>query len=211
MLIYLLDTNVIRYITKTSDSDKQKSKEWFRKTKRFLDKVEEDIINGNADFRITDVTKSELAIQRFSIGEKKSLEVQSEINKHGSPLDTEYLNTAIINAAKEMIAYLVSTYNSKKDAYEMDYVFARGGTEDIEITCCAFDLEECVITTGNVKDFLIYVVLNNNNNVLYDIGAECYVKLPENLIRDIYNDEQFIELRDNWLNQMNNLAENELD
>ncbi|MEK5331305.1 hypothetical protein [Lysinibacillus sp. FSL W8-0992] len=81
MLIYLLDTNVIRYITKTSDSDKQKSKESFRKTKRFLDKVEEDIIDGNADFRITDVTKSELAIQRFSIGEKKSLEVQSEINK----------------------------------------------------------------------------------------------------------------------------------
>lgn len=206
MIHYFIDTNVIRYLSQTSTTEKILNEHWLAAAEIFLDKALEEIENDKARLRIPLEVYRELELHSLNyqthwIWASEEIKQYVELLKHISERTphTEYSTEAIYRL--KILAVYLSKYNHPLKNSGFDFSFKAGGENDVRILCAAYDYEG-VIVTGNIKDFLVYLLLNDEmeqKDILYNIETNEYVKIPEDILQTIWADQDFQNYKQEFL------------
>ena len=169
---YLLDTNGFRYLTNPKeDKDIKKA------ARAFWKQAIEEIQNGEAILVIPKEVARELEVQSFSLpgGEKqysRIAELLEEVEETLPDISTPEIEHQI----RKISAYVGEKFREVIKA-ELDIAKVKyGGVSDIRILYTAWQYD-CVLVTGNVKDFILYPLLfSHEEDRLFDIITGTYKK-----------------------------------
>lgn len=91
---------------------------------------------------------------------------------------------------RKMQAYIRAHYRSELGSDKAEY----GNVSDARILYTAY-IEDSILVTANVKDFLLYPLLYpSDENVLYNLIENEYVKIPDEGYNKIHADDAFRNL-----------------
>ena len=169
---YLLDTNGFRYLTNPKeDRDIKKA------AKTFWKRALEEIQKGEAILVIPKEVARELEVQSFSLpgGEKQYTRIAALLEEIEETLP-DISTPEIEHQIRKISAYVSEEYREviKK---ELDIAKVKyGSVSDIRILYTAWQYD-CVLVTGNVKDFSLYPLLfSPDEDRLFDIISGTYRK-----------------------------------
>lgn len=169
---YLLDTNGFRYLTNPKED-----KDIKRAAKAFWRHAIEEMQNGEAILVIPKEVARELEVQSFSLpgGEKQYARIAALLEDVEETLpDTS--TPEIEHQIRKISAYVGEAFRevikTELDITKVQY----GSVSDIRILYSAWQYD-CVLVTGNVKDFVLYPLLfSHGEDRLYDIISGTYKK-----------------------------------
>ena len=180
---YILDTNIFRYLT-SSDVDAELN----IATKLFWQKAKSEIENSEAVLLVPKEVTRELDVQSYKLKLKENERIMELLSlcRVVSPIVSD---EDIEHQIRMLSSYVRS--NFKQDlGRPMEY----GGVSDSRILYTSY-CEDAVLVTANVKDFLLYALLNpQNEECLYDIKEKRYVSIPKAVYEKIHADSHFQEL-----------------
>jgi hypothetical protein len=169
---YLLDTNGFRYLTNPKeDKDIKKA------AKAFWRHAIEEIQNGEAVLVIPKEVARELEVQSFSLpgGEKQYARIAALLEEVEETLP-DISTPEIEHHIRKISAYVGEKF---REVIKIELGIAKvkyGSVSDIRILYTAWQYD-CVLVTGNVKDFVLYPLLfNPEEDRLFDIISGTYKK-----------------------------------
>jgi predicted nucleic acid-binding protein len=180
---YMIDTNAVRYYV---NPDRQYQKP----ARRFWRKAREEIQNGEAVLLVPGEVVRELNIQSFSFSAHGN---QKELNNITQLL--EYCNV-VPSVSSDEIEHEIRKLSAHIRAnYRADIDCGKGvhypSVSDARILCTAWQ-EDCVLVTANIKDFMLYPLLDaSSESKLYDILSDTYIEITEEAHSKIHKDPQF--------------------
>lgn len=154
--------------------------------KFFSKKVLSEIENGEAVLLIPQEVVRELKVQSFTLTDKENRKIADlmELCQEVSP---NRLSPELEHKIREMSAYVRSNFKSEIGRDKMEY----GGVSDARILYTAYD-EDSILVTANIKDFLLYPLLfQQDEERLYDMRENVYVKISEEGHKKIHSDPGF--------------------
>ncbi|MGG3043476.1 hypothetical protein ABEO76_09930 [Bacillus anthracis] len=200
---YFTDTNCFRYpsaITNNSPSPQMVAKRKHKATaKKFWDNAIAESSSGKAIIMTCKEVTQELKVQSHTLKPKENRIINTLISQSNTesieiPTDLEY-------SLREFSNYARSKYGSilTPPGYSMEYLRA----SDARIFISSY-VNEAILVTSNIRDFLLYpLFFGEDEDVLYDILNETYVKLPDQGRKAIERDTFF----QNILRKMKELEE----
>lgn len=169
---YLLDTNGFRYLTNPKEDKAIK-----KAAKAFWKYVAEEIQNGEAVLVIPKEVARELEVQSFSLpgGEKQYARIADLLEEVQETLPD--ISTPEIEHQIRMISAFIGEKFREDIKTELDIAKVQyGGVSDIRILYTAWQYD-CILVTGNVKDFVLYPLLfSPEEDRLFDIITGTYKK-----------------------------------
>ncbi|KON66455.1 hypothetical protein AKG34_26280 [Peribacillus butanolivorans] len=176
---YTLDTNIFRYETNPSADHLQKA------ARVFWNQIRQEMLDGEAVLLVPKEVVRELHIQSFTLSEKENNKIAGLL-KLCTEVVPERLSPEIEHQIREMSAYVRSEFKADI-GMKMEY----GGVSDARILYSAYS-EDSILVTANVKDFLLYPLLfKNDEERLYDMKENAFVKIPEDVYSTIHADSVF--------------------
>lgn len=185
---YVLDTNVFRDATASGNDTAAKMRR--QQANDFFQKV---VADEKAILLIPYEVRLELMVQMVAKGLRAS-----EKRKIARLINQCTLSSNILSSEMEQHLRIMSAYISLH--YRQEFEQETGlkaqylRTSDARILHDAFS-EDGVIATRNIKDFLLYLVLNDHEEeVLYNIGNSNFVRISAELHETIHQDTRFSNL-----------------
>ncbi|WP_157964184.1 DUF4411 family protein [Exiguobacterium sp. TNDT2] len=190
---YIVDTNIFRDASAPGNDEATKTRR--KQAKEFFRKMVDD---EKAILLIPDEVKLELMVQMVAKGLRTS-----EMRKIARLINQCTQSSSKLSSEMEQHLRLMSAFISKhyREKFEQETgvkaEYLR--TSDARILYNAF-FEEGIIATRNVKDFLLYLVLNDfDEEVLYNIGNSNFVRISAELHETIHQDTRFSNLLSNFI------------
>ena len=185
---YIIDTNVFRDATAPGNDAGVKMRR--QQANDFFQKLATD---EKAILLIPDEVKLELMVQMVAKGLRAS-----EKRKIARLINQCTLSSNVLSSEMEKHLRIMSAYISSHYRHEFEQEIGLKAqylrTSDARILHDAFS-EDGVIATRNVKDFLLYLVLNDyDEEVLYNIGDSNFVRISAELHETIHRDTRFSNL-----------------
>ncbi|PEA01906.1 DUF4411 family protein [Bacillus cereus] len=200
---YFTDTNCYRYpsaITNKSSSPQMVAKKKHKATaKKFWDNVAVEASLGKAVVMTCKEVTQELKVQSYTLEPKENRIINNLISQ--SNIQSIEIPTGLEYSLREFSNYARSKYGNilTPPGYSMQYL----KTSDARIFVNSY-VNEAILVTANIRDFLLYpLFFGDDEDVLYDILNETYVKLPEAGRKAVEQDIFF----KNLLKQMKELEE----
>lgn len=175
---YFTDTNCYRYPSATTNSSSSPqmvaTKKHKATSKKFWDSVVAESSLGKAVVMTCEEVTQELKVQSYTLKPKENKIINTLISKviiesTEIPKDLEYLLREFSNYARSKYGSILTP-----PGYSMEYLKA----SDARIFISSY-LNEAILVTSNIKDFLLYpLFFGEDEDVLYDILNETYIKLP---------------------------------
>lgn len=169
---YLLDTNGFRYLTNPKEDKAIK-----KAAKNFWKYAIEEIQNGEAILVIPKEVARELEVQSFSLpgGEKQYTRIADLLEEVEETLP-DISTPEIEHQIRKISAYVGEEFRevikTELDIAKVKY----GSVSDIRILYTAWQYD-CILVTGNVKDFVLYPLLfTPQEDRLFDIISGTYKK-----------------------------------
>jgi predicted nucleic acid-binding protein len=169
---YLLDTNGFRYLTNPKEN-----KDIKKAAKAFWKHAIEEIQDGKAILVIPKEVARELEVQSFSLpgGEKQYARIADLLEEVEETLP-DISTPEIEHQIRKISAYIGEEFResirTELDVAKVKY----GGVSDIRILYTAWQYD-CILVTGNVKDFVLYPLLfTPEEDRLFDIISGTYKK-----------------------------------
>lgn len=181
---YVLDTNIFIYLTNRSSSDDLR-----RKTRYFWEKAREEFQNGEAVLLVPEEVRRELEVQSYTLTDKRNSKTNGllELCQEVSPI---HLSQEVEHKIRQLTAYVRAKFKEDMGRDKMEY----GGVSDSRILYTAY-VEDGILVTANVKDFLLYPLLFPlDEKRLYDINENDYIMIPPDGYTKIHSDPHFQEL-----------------
>lgn len=181
---YTLDTNVFRYAVNPTGGDDLR-----RVAKLFWKNALLEFKNGQAVLLVPREVIRELEVQSFNLSDKENRKIAGllELCQEVSP---SRLSPEIEHKIRQVTSYVRSNFKENIGRDKMEY----GGVSDARILYTAY-IEDAILVTANVKDFLLYPLLfPQHEERLYDIKKNNYVTIPEQGYTKIHSDVYFKKL-----------------
>ncbi|WP_339252933.1 DUF4411 domain-containing protein [Sporosarcina sp. FSL W8-0480] len=178
---YTLDTNVFRYKTNPTGDHalRNSAKSFWKGTLR-------EIQSGEAVLLVPEEVVRELKVQSFTLAEKEKRKI-ADLLGFCQEVSPNRLSIEIEHKIRELSAYVRSNFKSDIGQDKMEY----GGISDSRILYTAYD-EDSILVTANVKDFLLYPLLfPHNEERLFDMKENKFVRIPEQGYYKIHSDIGF--------------------
>lgn len=185
---YVLDTNVFRDASAPGNDDATKARR-----QQAIDFFKEVSADEKAILLIPEESKLELMVQMVAkdLRPSEKRKISRWINQ--CSVSSNVLESEIEQYIRMMSSYIVKRYRQEfeqETGLKAQYL----RTSDARILYDAFS-EDGVIVTRNVKDFLLYLVLNDHEEkVLYNIGNSNFVRISAQLHETIHQDTRFSNL-----------------
>jgi len=182
---YMVDTNAVRYRVNKAESIKP--------ARRFWSKAMSEVINGESVIFLPQEVDRELTNQSFSFIE---FENSPELNniaeiKEISEIIPNITSQEIEELIIEMSAYITARFRKELTAVTAVSKLKYPSIPDARILCTAWQ-RDCVLVTGNISDFILLLLLESpEDDKLYNILNESYIKIPKELHSEIHSDEVF--------------------
>ncbi|MBD8071379.1 DUF4411 family protein [Bacillus sp. PS06] len=202
---YLLDTNGFRYLTNPKEDKGIK-----KAANTFWRQASEEIQNGKAILVIPKEVARELEVQSFSLpgGEKQYVRIAELLEEVEETLP-DISTPEIEHQIRKISAYIGEEFREVIKA-DLDITKVKyGSVSDIRIFYSAWQYD-CVLVTGNVKDFILYPLLfSHEEDRLFDIITGTYKKYARTSYLAITNDPVFLGMMQD-LQRIIEKAENEV-
>lgn len=170
-------------------SNSDSSKELNRAAYTFWKKAKDEFQNGEAVLLVPKEVRRELEVQDFHLKakEKRKTAKYLELCKVVSPV---HLSQDIEHQIRKITSYVRNNLKEYIGRDKMDY----GGVSDARILYTSY-VEDAILVTANVKDFLLYPLLfPQHEECLYDLKENTYVTIPKEGYEKIHSDPYFKEL-----------------
>lgn len=184
---YLLDTNGFRYLTNPKEN-----KDIKKAAKAFWIHAVKEIQNGEAVLVIPKEVARELEVQSFSLpgGEKQAERIAALLEEVEVTLP-DISTPEIEHQIRKISAYVGEEFRgiikTELDIAKVKY----GSVSDIRILYTAWQYD-CILVTGNVKDFVIYpLFFPSVEDRLFDIISSTYKKYGVPAYNQIITDPVF--------------------
>ncbi len=181
---YVLDTNIFVYLTNPSSGDDLR-----RAARYFWGNAREEFENGEATLIVPEEVRRELEVQSYTLTDKRNRKTNAflELCQEVSPI---HLSQEIEHKIRQLTAYVRAKFKEDIGRDKMEY----GGVSDSRILYTAY-VEDGILVTGNVKDFLLYPLLFPlDEKRLYDIKENEYILIPPEGYEKIHSDSYFQKL-----------------
>ena len=183
---YVVDTNSIRYKVTTNN-------EYQKVARRFWSKALHEMQNGEAVILVPEAVVRELNHQSISFTafkNEKELENIADILSFSEEIPnitSDEIDELIILLSAHVTAHYREEIKAVTNTSKLKYP----SIPDARILCTAWQ-RECVMVTGNIKDFVLLPLLEAPDDAkLYNILSESFVTIPEALYTKIHNDPVF--------------------
>lgn len=183
---YAVDTNAVRYKV-------NKDRKYSRPARRFWDKAIAETKSGEAVIFMPQEVIRELNNQSFSFKTFKNireLENIADILKHSQEI-RNITSSEIEELIIEMSAFIGAEYRQELKNCTGVSNLKYPGIPDARILCTAWQ-RDCIMVTGNISDFvLLPLLLPHDEDKLYNILSESYIKIPQVLHNKIHSNPEF--------------------
>ena len=180
---YILDTNIFRYLT-SSNVDAELN----IATKLFWHKTKSEIENGEAVLLVPKEVIRELDVQSYKLKPKENEKIMKLLSL------CRVVSPTVSDEDIEHQIRMLSSHVRSNFKHDIGRPMEYGGVSDSRILYTSY-CEDAVLVTANTKDFLLYALLNpQNEECLYDIKGERYVEIPKAAYEKIHADPHFQEL-----------------
>ncbi|WP_018664650.1 DUF4411 family protein [Heyndrickxia acidiproducens] len=180
---YTIDTNVLRYKANSKAEPSHK-----KAAKLFWKQVIQEIQDGEAVIGVPQEVIRELKIQSFTLSPKENEHI-SDLLELCQEVLPDLANINIEHKIREMSAYVRSEFTTAVDERKMEYP----AVADSRILHAAY-YSDSALVTSNIKELLLYPLLFDNRNRLYDLLNKEYVNIPTELYQEIHKDLFFKSL-----------------
>lgn len=181
---YILDTNIFRHAVNPNSGD-----DLNKAARQFWRMALEEFENGEAVLLVPDEVRRELRVQLFTLGEKEKRKIKSML-QHCQVVTPVRVSIEIEHILRSISAYVRANFKEEIGRDKMEY----GGVSDARILYTAY-VEDAILVTANVKDFLLYPLLfEQNEERLYAIKEKDYVSIQEEGYKIIHEDPTFKEM-----------------
>ncbi len=186
MIKYVIDTNVIRDLSKQSDD--RTVREQSERCRRFWEIIKQD---ENAVLLIPEETKTEIEVQLLANNPHKESERKRIL---AAISDCQIAGETISRKAevqlRRLSAILKSQYGERIRA-EVGVTPQHLQVSDARVLCAAL-VQDGILVTRNVRDFILYLFLTDlDEDVLYDTGREGYVAISPELYQQVHEHVDF--------------------
>lgn len=190
--VYFTDTNCFRYPSASTTSSSSPEMVAIKKhkaiTRKFWNAAIKGISLGKSDIMTCSEVEQELKVQSYGLKPKENREINNflsfvEVDSTEIPVYLEYL-------LRDFSAYVRSKYRNLivVKGESMEYL----RVSDARIFVASY-LNDAVLVTGNMKDFLLYpLFFEDGDDVLYDILNQNYFHIPL-LARTIIQQDAFYQ------------------
>lgn len=181
---YVLDTNIFIYLTNRSSSDDLR-----RETRYFWKKAKKEFENGEAVLLVPKEVRRELEIQSYTLTEERNNRTNALL-EHCREVSPTNLTQDVEHKIRQLTAYVRANFKEDIGRDKMEY----GGVSDSRILYTAY-IEDGILVTGNVKDFLLYPLLFPlEEQRIYSINENKFVVIPPDGYTKIHSDPDFQKL-----------------
>lgn len=178
---YTLDTNIFRH---EASSSVEGDLRWAAKT--FWRKTLHEIGSGDAVLLVPKEVMRELEVQSFTLPDRENAKI-STLLEYCQEIVPDQFSINLEHQIRKMSAYVRSNFRDDMGMIKMEY----GGISDVRILYSAY-VEDSILVTTNVKDFLLYPLLfQQQEERLYDMKENAYVTIPEEGYKKIHSDPVF--------------------